>query len=115
MVAFALHFPCYCDYSCQVCTIFRCGVVALSMVGSLASPPVDPDYVLAKAISHGFTTKGEIFSAQTMLRLAQLVYPEHSAAIMEVSIDSAERLCSGVIHGGIILLPYVFFRICGFV
>jgi hypothetical protein len=86
-----------------------CGLVALSMAGSLlGGKSVDVDMILAEAGRRGYSRRGEMFSVDHMKELALHFYPDCEYRVLRTTEaqDVWGTLVSCLVDGGVLLFPY---------
>ncbi|XP_072287933.1 actin maturation protease isoform X2 [Pyxicephalus adspersus] len=88
---------------------FRCGLVALWMAGGLLynTKEVPLEVIVQTAISKGYTTLGEMFSAANMASLAELVFG-CDCELLTGGMDgeNRERILNHLMAGLPVLVPY---------
>ncbi|CAI9575391.1 unnamed protein product [Staurois parvus] len=87
----------------------QCGLVALWMAGGLLdnTKEITLDRIVETAISKGYTTLGEMFSAANMASLAELVFCCQSELLSGgMDGDNRERILNHLTAGLPVLVPY---------
>ncbi|KAM9323987.1 actin maturation protease [Gastrophryne carolinensis] len=87
----------------------QCGLVALWMAGRLISnkPEVTLEDIVATAITNGYTTLGEMFSAANMATLSELVFGSHCELLSGgMEGENKMRILNHLTVGLPVLIPY---------
>lgn len=86
--------------------LLRCGLVALAMAIQEYPIKITPSELMDYAKNCSFTQHGEIYSVDSMAKLATKYMPDHRPEIIKDLINYPYSIAKALANGSKILIPY---------